>query len=240
MDAPLMRRWKALQHPRRGTRPPDAHARFEPGTPADYDLLARFHYLGGAPATVEAMLRAVDPASDEVIGVLVVSRPTLNGPWRARLWPRAYPARAAPAARAAWINRHLRTISRVVIDPRRRGEGIAAGLIRAYLARPLTGRTEAISSMGRVCPLFRAAGMREADIPESARDRELRSTLRALGVPAWSLCRPARPGPDAERALRRWARQSRATRHLADGPWEAVASRAAMALLARPLAYGWP
>ncbi|HYE01768.1 MAG TPA: GNAT family N-acetyltransferase [Phycisphaerales bacterium] len=141
----------------------------EPGTRADYAALARFHYRAGAPATMVGVVRAVEPGRGELAGVLVVSMPTLNGPWRELAWPGRY---AGPDRRRGLrrLNAEVRTISRVVVEPRYRGLGLGRRLVEAYLRRPLTAATEAVAAMGGACPFFARAGMREYEVgPGGAR-----------------------------------------------------------------------
>lgn len=220
--------------------------RLERGAIDDYLALARFHYKSGRPATCEWVLRIVDSQSGCVAAVLVVSRPTLHGPARRLAWPELYEARGEPrepSAMATLVNREVRTISRVIVDPRYRGLGLATELVRAYLRRPLTRRTEAVSAMGVYCPFFRAAGMREVEAPAHKRDVRLGRALRASGVAAWRLLEAERVPellerhPELRAALRAWARAARPPRKLARARTATIAAAAGAALIARPRGY---
>lgn len=217
------------------------------GRPADYAALARFHYRATRPATIVHTLAAADASSGEVIGVLTISMPTLNGPWRAAAWPPLFGRRSGRAL-ARSVNRHLRTISRVIVDPRYRALGVASRLVKAYLENPLTPCTEALASMGRYCPFFARAGMRELLLIAPSRDARLRTALAVAGVEPWQLidlasaARLLRSRAALRRALISWANDSRATRRLrpAGDQGAALAPLAALAgaaLTARPLAY---
>jgi len=61
-----------------------------PGRPTDYAPLARFHYRAQRPATCVHTLSAIDRTNGELVGVLTISMPTLNGPWRRLAWPRLF------------------------------------------------------------------------------------------------------------------------------------------------------
>lgn len=205
-----------------------------PGTLDDYRALAHQHYRAAAPATVALILAA--RLGDALVGVLVVSMPTLNATWR----DAAFPAlRGLPRPRRArWINQNIRVISRVIVDPAQRGTGVATALVRAYLARPLTRHTEALAAMARWSPFFRHAGMRELITPVCRRDARLARELRALGVVAWrlsdaSLARRAVRITPVRLAIERWANNSRATRGL-DGPAWQLAVLAAQRISAPP------
>lgn len=179
-------------------------------------------------------------------GVLVVSMPTLNAGWRDRAWPGWRPAGEGRRESAARLNAGLRTISRVVIDPRFRGMGLAAALVREYLRRPLTGRTEAIAAMGRFCPFFARAGMREIGPVEGSHAARLACRLAREGhePSAWlergAAERAAGHDPALVLRLRAWARASRGTRRWAGVEPGELLVRTALRLEARPIAYAWP
>lgn len=186
--------------------------------PATLDAYTRFehlHYRGGTPRAVDRVL--VAHLDDEPVGVLVVARPVLNASWRARAWPHGPWSRRADAA--AFVNRHVRRIARVVVDPRVRGLGVGASLVRAYLASPCTPLTEVVASMARSSPLFTRCAMREVTIDEPARHRTLRRDLTALAIEPWELIdvtaarRLLEGQPAFRRAIERWASGSRHSRH---------------------------
>ena len=209
-----------------------------------YALLAHHHYRAGAPAVPCGALGAFcnDETGGErravMVGILVVAHPVLNAPWRAVAWPERFATRA-DAGSALGREHHfckvkharcarelVRCIARVVVDPRYRARGIASGLIRHYLASPLTPLTESIAAMGSIHPLFVRAGMRPIAITPSRADRALLSELRALGIAPHALAAPgalaarlARQGSlhAATTHLERWSKHSRATRGKANG-----------------------
>ncbi|MDX2016149.1 MAG: hypothetical protein SFY95_00755 [Planctomycetota bacterium] len=130
----------------------------------------------------------------------------------------------------------MRCISRVIVDPRVRGLGIASALIRAYLARPETDLTEAITGpLADWAPIFRAAGMRELPPHEPGpADRRLLALLSAMDLTPEALARVDEPiSAEGARRLRIWARSSAATRALASGPDAPLRVRAA------EIALGW-
>jgi ABC-type lipoprotein export system ATPase subunit/GNAT superfamily N-acetyltransferase len=229
-------RWRRM--PRGGVNP-GTRVRIGRGDMSDYHALSRHHYRAGRPATVVRVLRAVEPRSRERVGVLVVSRPTLDGWWRQLAWPGRYRTgdRRADTRR---LNAEVRAISRVIVDPRWRGVGIGKRLVRAYLADPLSPMTEAAAAMGACCPFFHAAGMVEYVSPPAPREARLGDALAAAGVDAWAL----RGDPGGWPALvrheaARWALSSRVTRALMERGWEAVGRGAWAALCAPRVAYAW-
>lgn len=224
----------------------EAAFRVERGGAADLRALERHHYASGSPAPPVRVLRAIDARTGGLVGVLWVSMPALNGAWRAIAWPDAFGGLTA-RANAATLNRLVRTISRVIVDPRHRGAGVGAMLVRAYLAEPLTPCTETIASMGRYVPLFERCGMRAVEAPRPMRDWRLMDALDSAGLTAMDLADGERAAVTLRRSfvrieIDRWLNSARATRGLRSAPRSERAASAARALLARPmvLVHGTP
>lgn len=218
------------------------------GRRADYDRLAPWHYIAAAPAVVERILRAVwKPASGPPVlaGVLVTSRPALFGWWRDLAWPGLYIPRSTGPTRtraARCLNRDVRTIARVVVDPRFRSGGVATALVRHYLRRPASARTEAVAAMGEVCPFFERAGMTlwRRDPDESSAD--FAAWLARRGVHARDLICADRAEAlfrdrSAARAIRAWASRSFSTCRYLHHPPATLAAAVATRLWAPRLAY---
>ncbi|MCL4220143.1 MAG: hypothetical protein KJZ65_02115 [Phycisphaerales bacterium] len=209
----------------------------EPGSKRDVDRLIAHHYLAGSPATRVGCLRAIDGAHDELAGVLVVSMPTLNGAWRAQAWPGRYSGRDRRGA-VARLNAEVRCISRVIVDPRFRGRGVARRLVEAYLSDPLTLATEAVAAMGSICPFFERAGMTAYHLPRDAADARLADALESQGHEPWMLADADRArhivrSPLLAREIERWAR----CRHVLQTEPGERARLAAARLCVTPLAY---
>ncbi len=130
------------------------------GLPADYRQLHAFHYLPKCPRTFAGVwvvrYQPVD-AEARLIGVAVLS------------WPFA---RCAPRERhfglqklrmrdkLEFANRHLRTISRVVVHPQFRSLGLAVRLIKCLCDNCTTRFVEASARMAEFHPMFALAGMK--------------------------------------------------------------------------------
>ena len=133
---------------------------FRLGTASDYRRLARFHYTQGAPASF-ALTAAIDylpsPLTRQLIAVGVLSNPPLS----CHIRRQALRLGLVPDVwRWAYLNRHLRTISRVIVHPQFRGIGLASAVVRFLLSQSPTRYTEAISRLATHHPLFAKAGMR--------------------------------------------------------------------------------
>jgi GNAT superfamily N-acetyltransferase len=224
---PLATRFQTLH--RTPPHPADV-LQLRPGSLADYRQLARHHYKAAAPATVTAVWTLADPrptvvgrylhrtAEPQPVGVLVESLPSLS--CRARdAATRGRYIRLDPRPRALLLNRELRCISRVVVDPRFRGLGLAVRLVRHALAHATTPYTEALAAMGHVHPFFVKAGMTAYPQPPLPKDRRLLDALQAIGLPPDTLTHLQRTRefidalPPTRRAwvlhqLHRWYRQS--------------------------------
>jgi GNAT superfamily N-acetyltransferase len=199
-------------------------------TRADYARLAPIHYRAGPPATIARVLKATINSS--LVGVIVISFPTPNANWRALAWPDLF-ARGTPTLRT--INREIRTISRVITDPRYRGMGIASALVRAYLAAPDTPRTETLAAWPGAQHLFSA--MRPVRRPDPIDLVAVRMSLASLSIPAWRaidlrISRQLVALAPVRTAVLRWAGASRATRGMGQHARpNTPAGRMALALL---------
>lgn len=130
------------------------------GTPADYRQLARFHYVANAPASFTLVCvidyqRGIGQRRPVAVGVL--SYPALN----CRTREQAMALGQVPKEwRWVYLNRHLRTISRVIVHPQFRGIGLATEVVRFLIRQCPTQYVEAISRLSVHHPLFDRAGMR--------------------------------------------------------------------------------
>ncbi len=192
-----------------------------PGSRDDLLALQNHHYNNAEPATIAAVLRA--NWYDALAGVLVVSYPTLNADWRSAAFGPSFKLNCKGDL-ARKTNKHIRSISRVIVEPRFRGLGIATRLVRHYLASPLTACTEAVSVLNAFIPLFERAGMRRIDLPPSIRDRILIRQLADINMTPFELATVATRSAlspvnkqvlsTLQPLLLRWAQSHRGTRKL--------------------------
>jgi len=96
-------------------------------------------------------------------------------------------------------NAHLRTISRVVIDPNWRGLGLSVRLVRETLPRAGVPYVEALAAMAQVHPFFERAGMTRYDAPPPRQSERLKEALATAGLSR----RDARSGPALRAAIER-------------------------------------
>jgi GNAT superfamily N-acetyltransferase len=156
----------------------------ERGTVSDYRRLAHFHYAPGQPAVIAGVWRAVyvvradprlrreardgncklqiasvEPAQRDnrkakTIAVGVLAFPTPCGRARERELHLSGP-RYGP--KLAFVNRHVRTIARVIVHPQFRSLGVAARLVRRICEDVLLVTSKPSRRWGR-CIRFLSAG----------------------------------------------------------------------------------
>jgi GNAT superfamily N-acetyltransferase len=127
-----------------------------------------------------------DPRAWRVVAVAVLSYPTIRSIPRERTLGLRD---AAPRERAAYVNAHVRTVSRVVVHPQFRGLGLASELVRKLIAVCPTRYVEASAVMAHVHPFFAAAGMRRISVDGDA------SGSNDLARPAYFIVDKAEDGP---------------------------------------------
>lgn len=213
----------------------------ERGSFADLRALARYHYAGSDPGVPAEILRAIDRTRGELAGVLVVSHPALNDAWRERAWPGAF-ERGDARTRARAINALVRTISRVIVEPRRRSMGVGTMMVRAYLGAPLTALTETVASMGRYTSMFERSGMRIVECARAQRDYRLLDALAHARIAPIELLDPDRGAAlmrDSfiREEVDRWLNAARGTRALLSSERAERAGAAGRAVIARPVVY---
>jgi hypothetical protein len=162
---------------------------------AAYEQLARWHYRGCKLGPYSAIFGARRPGSHRWAAVIVYGMPAINSRLRtsamAKIGGNGLPeGELGLDERIKWLNANVRCISRVVVDPRYRGVGLAARLVRETL--PLAGVpiVEALAVMGEVNPFFEKAGMTRYDGLACDVQPRLARVLQMLGIPRWLFIDP--------------------------------------------------
>lgn len=153
----------------------------------EYERLSRFHYRDcslGPYAAVYALkdLHAGRSRFGDLAGVIVYSMPAGSVAVRNVATDGMFSGFGDRRMQMQMVNRHIRCISRVIIDPRYRGLGLASRLVRETM--PLLGVAivEAMAVMGRVNPFFARAGMQAYEAPVSVRCVRLIEALGMVGI----------------------------------------------------------
>ncbi|MEM9296196.1 MAG: GNAT family N-acetyltransferase [Planctomycetota bacterium] len=172
----------------------------------DYRALSRHHYKAALPRTSIRIFALDDPdpppherwrhasrsgvgepRKPKAVAVLIESLPCLSCRMRDLATDRRYASCRGKMTRSALLNRELRCISRVIVDPRYRGLGLAGRLVRHALDTAQTAYTEAIAAMGRVQPFFERAGMTAYRRPRLETDARIQAVLARAGLGAAAL-----------------------------------------------------
>jgi len=224
-----------------------------PGNIDDYKELAHYHYrdthLG--PFTAIFALKpdsaAIKLRSINTIGVIVYTMPSptlelrniTTGDWFAGL---------DKSTQLALINKTIRCIGRVIIEPRFRSLGLASRLVRETMPRMDMPIIEAMAVMGLVNPFFEKAGMKAYKAKMPARCVQLIEALSLVGIGKKQLIDPQKvqrkleqlrwPKADfIERQIQRFLQSYGKRRNMLAGPERTryILSK----LTERPIYYIW-
>ncbi len=156
------------------------------GDMGDYRQLAACHYRDNRPVGIKAVFtlrprRSLRSLGRKPAGVIVYAMPNP----RVRLRNIATGGLFADLDRQtelALLNRHVRCIARVVIEPRFRGIGLASRLVRETMPRMNVPIVEALAVMPLVTPFLEKAGMRAFEPQIPVEHVELIEALSAVGI----------------------------------------------------------
>ena len=163
------------------------------GTRADYKSLSHYHYREshpGAAVAIFALKGKFRTATKlETVGVIVYSMPTAGAQMRNVATGECF-AGLDKGTRLKLINKNIRTISRVIIEPRFRSLGLAVRLVKETMPIMDVPFIEALAVMGRANPFFEKAGMTRYDAPPSANCVRLIEAFSTIGVDEQDLIDP--------------------------------------------------
>jgi GNAT superfamily N-acetyltransferase len=163
------------------------HLEIVAGDRTDYRRLAHFHYRNGRLGPYVSIF-AIRPTQHfvssfgvETVGVIVYTMPSVGLELRNVATGGCFVGHGR-SKRLALINRNIRCISRVVIEPRFRGLGLAARLVRETMAKLNVPIIEAMAVMGWINPFFEKAGMKAYKGAMPARCVVLIEALSYVGI----------------------------------------------------------
>jgi len=160
-----------------------------PGCLDDYKRLAHYHYRGSHPGPTSAIFTLSRAGCKTPVGVIVYSTAPAVLELRNIATGHIFVG-LDRSMQLALINANIRRISRVVIEPRFRGLGLACRLVRETM--PLVGIpiVEALAVMGLVNPFFERAGMRAYKAKPSAASVQFVEALSSIGIEQAGLIDP--------------------------------------------------
>jgi len=178
------------------------HLEIRPAARADYNALAHFHYRGSCPAVYTAIYAMYAPASLNKqpvssnqkhglpVGVIVYTMPSIGLEARNIAIGSMFTNCQNRRERMRMINENIRCISRVIIEPRYRGLGLAARLVRETMPLMNIPIIEAMAVMGQFNPFFEKAGMTAYPARLSRQCEKMREALNTVGITDYQFLRP--------------------------------------------------
>ena len=145
----------------------------------DYKKLAHYHYRNSR-LTAYAAIFAMR-LHNETVGVIVYTMPSPGLELRNVATGGAFVG-FDRATQLALINKNIRCISRVIIEPRFRCLGLASRLVRETMPLMNVPVIEALAVMGSVNPFFERAGMTAYTAPMPTRCAQMSEAFSMAGV----------------------------------------------------------
>ena len=162
----------------------------------DYEQLAGYHYrdskVGHYVAIFAMKMRT------ETVGVIVYTMPTAGAELR-NIATGGFFSGFDRRTSLSLINRNIRRISRVILEPRFRGLGLASRLVRETMPKMNVPIIEAMAVMGMVNPFFEKAGMTAYTAKMPARCVQLIGAFGVAGVEEKELIDPQKVQERIER-----------------------------------------
>jgi hypothetical protein len=157
----------------------------------DYKKLARFHYRDSRLGAYTAIfvIKPDKGISKEPVGVIVYTMPSVGAELRNIATGNLFVG-LDKGTRLALINKNIRRISRVIIEPRFRGLGLASRLVRETMPKINAPIIEAMAVMGLVNPFFEKAGMKAFTAKMPARCVQLVEAFSMVGIEGEELIDP--------------------------------------------------
>lgn len=153
----------------------------------DYKQLARYHYRDSRPGPCKAVFVLQSDgmlpglSCEAVVGVIVYSTATAVLEHRNAATDDFF-AGLDRNTQLGLINKNIRRISRLVIEPRFRGLGLATRLVRETMPQLNVPIIEAVAVMGRVNPFLEKAGMKAYRAKPRPASLQLAEAFSLLGM----------------------------------------------------------
>lgn len=163
----------------------------------DYKLLARYHYRGNHPGPITAIFALKSQTSitgvlgPKTIGVVVYSTagPSLE---LRNIATGNFFVGLDRSTQLSLINANIRRISRLIIEPRFRGLGLASRLVRETMPLVNVPIIEAVAVMGWVNPFLERAGMKAYKAKPATSSVQFIEALGLVGIEQNDLIDPSR------------------------------------------------
>jgi GNAT superfamily N-acetyltransferase len=146
----------------------------------DYRKLSRFHYRDSRLGPFAAIF-ALRSGNSQSVGVVVYTMPSPGLELRNIAVGNIFTG-LGRSMRLKIINKNFRCISRVIIEPRYRGLGLASELVSRTMPQMKTAVIESMAVMGLVNPFFEKAGMTAYHGPMPARCVQMIEAFSMAGI----------------------------------------------------------
>lgn len=164
-----------------------------PGCFDDYKKLAQYHYRQSRPGPYEKIFvlrnESLRSIRKKTLGVIVYSTPFLALEIRSLALDNFFNG-FDKDIQIELINKNIRCISRVIIEPRFRGLGLAQRLVRQTMPMMNVPIIEAVAVMGRINPFLEKAGMRPYTSKPSKHCTQLIEAFSIIGIEDKDLIEP--------------------------------------------------
>ena len=165
------------------------HLVIEPGSAADFHSLAGYHYCDDKTCVYKALYvlrdnrigRASKPYNG-IAGVIIYSMPVANIAARNIATKGYFTGLGSKSMQLSLINKNIRCIRRVIIEPRYRGIGPAAKLVRETMPLLDAAIIESLAVMGNFNPFFEKAGMTPYRKGRDTKSVVLIEALASVGI----------------------------------------------------------
>jgi len=165
------------------------------GSLEDYKELAHYHYRNSRLGPFAAIFALKGDsvlaarAGTKAIGVIVYTMPSPGLELRNIATDNLF-AGFDRATHLALVNKNIRCIGRVILEPRFRGLSLASRLVRETMPQMNVPIIEAMAVMGLVNPFFERAGMTAYTARMPARCVQLTEALSTVGIEKGELLEP--------------------------------------------------
>jgi hypothetical protein len=165
-----------------------------PGDMAAYGALAAYHYRDSRPVAVKAVYtiqpkRSLGALGRRPAGVIVYTMPNPRIELRTLATAGVFSG-LDRQTELELLNRHVRCIARVILEPRFRGIGLAVRLVRETMPQLDVPIIEALGVMPWVNPFLERAGMKSFEPRVPVAHVELLEAFSTVGVEEGDLIEP--------------------------------------------------
>ncbi|MHC4533507.1 MAG: hypothetical protein ACYS6K_06105 [Planctomycetota bacterium] len=164
-----------------------------PGGFDDYRQLAYYHYRESKPGPFKKIFvlrnEALRTTRNKILGVIVYTMPYVGLEIRSLVMDNFFIG-FDKDTQLQLINKNIRCIGRLIIEPRFRGLGLAKRLVQQTMPKMNVPIIEAVAVMGRINPFLRKAGMRPFTSKPSERFAQFIEALSIIGIEGKDLIDP--------------------------------------------------